>query len=164
MSLEHILEALTAEGQAAISRIEQEAEEQAGAILNQAEAEAVQIREEHIAAIRPRLKSERSRRINAARLAAQRVELEARESLVKAAFDAACEELADVRESPTYPALLEALMDEVFEELGTTARLAVDPRDAGLTQRILDQQGMELDIEPALDTWGGSWATRPMAG
>lgn len=155
MSLEHILEALAAEGQAEVSRIEQEAEEQAGAILNQGEAEAIQIREEHIAAIKPRIESERAQRINAARLAAQRVELEARESLVEAAFDAACEELAGVRESPTYPPLLEALMDEVFEELGTDVRLAVDPQDAGLVEGVLDRRGLELDIEPALDTWGG---------
>jgi vacuolar-type H+-ATPase subunit E/Vma4 len=163
MSLEHILESLAAKGQAEIARIEDEAEEQARIILEQAEAEAIRIREQHMAAIRPRIESERTRRINAARLTAQRIQLEARKALIDAAFDATSEELACLRGSLMYPALLAALIDEVFDELGTNARLVVDPRDASLAHALLDRQEINADpstplragIEPVLDTWGG---------
>jgi vacuolar-type H+-ATPase subunit E/Vma4 len=155
MSLERILDALTAEGQAEISRIEQEAEERACSILNQAETEAIQIRDEHMTAIRPHIESGRAQRINAARLAAQRMVLEARESLVQAAFDTAAEELASIRESSAYPAVLEAQINEVFGELGTSARFVVDPRDTGLVQKVLDRRGLDCAVEPTLDTWGG---------
>lgn len=155
MSLEHILEVLTAKAQTEITRIEEEAAGQVRSILDQAEAEAVEIREQHIAAVLPRIESERARRINAAKLTAQRLVLEARESMVKAAFDAAGEELASIRENSTYPAVLEALMNEVFDELGTRVKFVVDPRDAGLVRRLLDRRGLDLGIEPALNTWGG---------
>lgn len=155
MPLEHILAVLEEEFEAQAKAVEAEAAAEVEQLLQQAEADADRIRQQQLDAIQPRIQAEQSRRINAARMDAQRTLLEMKGALVEAVFDAARGQLKQARPRPDYGEVLSVLVEEVLAELGTPARLEIDKRDLALVVRLVDGRNDDIVVENAFETWGG---------
>ncbi|MBW7885631.1 MAG: hypothetical protein H3C34_23980 [Caldilineaceae bacterium] len=155
MPLEHILAVLEEEFEAQAKAVEAEAAAEVEQLLQQAEADADRIRQQQLDAIQPRIQAEQSRRINAARMDAQRTLLEMKSALVEAVFDAARGQLKQARPRPHYGEVLSVLVEEVLAELGTPARLEIDKRDLALVVRLVDGRNDDIVVENAFETWGG---------
>ena len=155
MALEHILAVLEEEYEAQAAEIQAQATAEVQQLVEESEADASAILHQHREAIRPRLRAEQSRRINVARMEAQRVQLEMKDALVGAVFDAAQSHLARARQRPDYDAVLATLIEEVLDELGTPVRLAIDRRDLKLVHDLLSGSNNDVSVEPSLKTWGG---------
>lgn len=155
MPLEHILAVLEEEFEAQAKVIQAEAAAEVEQLLQQAEADANRIRQQQLDAMQPRIQAEQSRRINAARMDAQRTLLEMKNALVAAVFDAARAQLKQARARPEYGEVLSILVEEVLAELGTPARLEIDKRDLALVVRLVDGRNDDIVVENAFQTWGG---------
>jgi V/A-type H+-transporting ATPase subunit E len=163
MSLDAILEAITASGQAQITEIADQAERQAADILDKARQEAQPLSEAaYQAALEPAAK-ERARIIHQARLEALRLTGETRETLTDAALDRTRGRLASLRSDASYPQVLKHLTQQALTELTgseashslTYPRLEADPRDEELLESILDAIGLDLPVRYNLHCWGG---------
>jgi vacuolar-type H+-ATPase subunit E/Vma4 len=163
MSLDAILEAIHASGQAQISNIESQAAQQVAEILSRARQEAQQQYDvAYQAALEPAAK-ERARILHQARLEALRLIGETREALTDAALEQTRGRLASLRTDPTYPQVLKQLTQQALAELSgseashslTFPRLEADPRDEALLENILDEIGLDLPVRYNLHCWGG---------
>ena len=161
MSLEAILAAIEASGEAEAARLRAEAEARAQRILDEAERKASTVREEaRRAALRPAA-GERARRLHQAKLEALRRVGEVRTRLVDAALAETRQRLACLRTGPDYPLILRRLIEEAIDALGEEERhsraavLEADPRDDVSLQRILDELSLDVSVVFSLDGWGG---------
>lgn len=176
MSLEAILAAIEASGEAEVAHLRAEAESRARQILDEAERKAATRREEaRRAALRPAA-GERARRLHQAKLEALRTVGEVRNRLVETALVETRQRLAGLCADPVYPLVLRQLIDEAIRALGphplipSPVRnradrrgggeeglpvLEADPRDEALLHRILDELGLDLPIALSLTCWGG---------
>lgn len=163
MSLEAILEAIVASGQAQITEIEDQAARQVADILAKARQEAQkQAEAAQQAAIEPAAK-ERARILHQARLEALRITGETRETLTDAALEQTRGRLAGLRNDACYPQVLKHLLQQALSELSgpeaskslTYPRLEADPRDEPLLEDILDEIGLDLPVRYNLQSWGG---------
>jgi len=161
MSLEAILAAIDAAGQAEANRIRAEAESHARQTLDDARPKADSVWEEaRRAALRP-VAGERARRIHQARLEALRIVGETRERFLVEALNETRQRLAHLRAAPDYRPILRQLLIEAFDALGEEEmsggkpELDVDPRDEALVRGLLAELDLDLPVVPSLDTWGG---------
>ncbi len=163
MSLDAILEAICASGQAQITKIDGQAARQAAEILGKARQESQQQAEAaYQAAIEPTAK-ERARILHQARLEALRLTGETREALTDAALERTRGRLASLRTDPSYPQVLKQLTQQALSELSgsetshslTFSRLEADPRDETLLENLLDEIGLDLPVRYNLHCWGG---------
>ena len=157
MALADILAAMEAQVDAQIRQIEQQAAATIAQIRAAADDEARMIRESHRLAALVQLEYERVRRLNRARLAAQRAASRACEQLFANAQAGARRLLAGLRNSPNYAALLRALAEEALAQIGGEALLRADPRDEVLLHTMFPQVRIVADLE----TWGGVEARSP---
>lgn len=155
MALEHIIAALEQESAAQSAAIRAQAKAEAATLLEGSEAACTEMRAHALEAVQPRLRIERSRRINLARLDAQRITLGVQEALVDAVYEACRVQLAQARHRSDYAALLSALVDEVIEALGTPLLLEIDTQDAELLHGFLRDRHDSVSVRPGIQTWGG---------
>jgi vacuolar-type H+-ATPase subunit E/Vma4 len=161
VSLETILDAIGAGGQAEVARLRAETETRARQITAEAERTAAVRREAaRREAARPAT-AECARRLYRAKLEALRTVGEVRDGLVQAALADTRTHLASLRAAPGYPLIFRRLMEEAISALGGASaqdglcRLEIDPRDEALAHRIVSELGRDLDMTPALNCWGG---------
>ena len=174
MSLEAILAAIEASGEAERARWRVEAEQRAQHIRDEAERRAAIVREEaRRAAIQPAA-GERARRLYQARQEALHRVGETRARLVEAVLAETHQRLAHLRADPDYPSILRRLLEEAVSALGEEeqgirgcqafsdearnngqALLEADPRDEALLRRLLDERSLGLPMALSLDGWGG---------
>ena len=161
MSLDAILRAITASGDAQVRQIEERACTQVDEILSNARLEAARIREQTFnAAVAPAAR-ERSRIIHRARLEALQTTGNLRETLVDTALKQVRERLACVCAEAAYADVLRRLAQETLAELGISpedggsACLEIDPRDRALMESILVEMKLHLPVRDNLDCWGG---------
>ena len=183
MSLEAILAAIEASGEAEAAHLRAEAESRAQQILDGAKRKAVTSREQaRQAALRPAA-GERARRLHQAKLEALRAVGQVRIRLVGEALAETRRRQSALRADPAYPVILRRLVDEAIRALGfdlpraeedhagpnpprasmtygpdndeSQTVLQADPRDEALLRRILDDLGLNLTITPSLNCWGG---------
>ena len=183
MSLQAILDAIEASGEAEAAHLQAEAESRAQQILDGAKRKAVASYEgARQAALHPAA-GERARRLHQARLEALRAVGEVRNRLVEEALAGTRQCQSALRADPAYPVILRRLVKEAIRALGfdlpreeaqhagpSPPRASVtygpdsdegrpvlqaDPRDEALLRCILDDLGLHLTITPSLNCWGG---------
>jgi len=161
MSLQAILDAIHASGEAQVREIEAGAQARVGEILAEARAEAWRLREEARTAAAAPAAVGRARILHLARFEALQDVGSAREESVDAALCETKRRLANVRMEPIYRAVLHQLTREALialngslQETGQT-RLQADPRDQGLLEEILRDLRLNLPIDYVLNCQGG---------
>ena len=147
MSLQAILEAIRASGNAQLAAVEQETAAEAETLRLQALREAQQVQAEARArALQPAAR-ERARIVRRAQLETLSALGREREALIDAALAEARRRLADIRNNPAYPQLLRRLVQEALDVLvqslvrAEQAQLEADPRD-----RDLSDDFAEMDL------------------
>lgn len=161
MGLEEILKDMEREAWLRCQELEGDAETRGRAVIADAEREAKQLRERHLASAQQRVARERERLFSATRLEAQRELAAAREAWLDHAFANARERLAHVRGEPPYAGLLERLTRETVTELGSEIKIEIDPEDEALMRRLVSALGIKASIAPCLKTLGGLQAGTP---
>lgn len=161
MSLQAILAAIQASGDAQVAIVEQEAAAQVGRLRAEARSEAQQLQ----AAARARelqpAARERARVVQQARLETLCAVGQVREALIDAALAEARRRLAAQRDDPGYPNLLRRLVQEALDALAQSlgpveqAQLEADPRDRELLGQIMQELGLNLAVSYNADCWGG---------
>lgn len=185
MSLQAILEAIFAAGEAEAGAIEERAAIQAREIEAENLLEAQLAKEEAFKEASAPAAHERSRILHQAHLEAMRILGSVRDELVEKAFEQIRERLSHYRSDPNYPRVLSKLVQEALSELeGSTdairtsglsqpdlvpksprqdVLLLADQRDRDVLENILttiklDLPGadeLELPILYELECWGG---------
>ncbi|MBI2358125.1 MAG: hypothetical protein HYV04_04340 [Deltaproteobacteria bacterium] len=161
MGLEEILKDMERGAWLRLRELESDAETKSRSVIADAEKEATQLRESHLASAQQRLVRERERLFSVARLEAQRELAAAREAWLDHAFAKARERLAHLRNEPPYAGYLERLTQEVVAELGSEIKIEIDPKDETLMRRIVSALDIKADIAPSLKTFGGLRAGTP---
>ncbi len=161
MSLDAILAAIEATGETEAAHLRSEAAARARAILDEAERKAIAVREDaRRTALRPS-SSEQARRLHQAKLEALRTVGEIRQRLVETALAETRQHLMNLRADSNYPFILHRLIEEAVEALGDTGPhdgrvvLEIDPRDEVQVQQALKELGLDLQVAPSLNCWGG---------
>ncbi len=155
MALADLLTGLKDEAAAEEARLDAETRAEVARIDAAARAEARQVRAQSLQAVDDELRREAEARRARSRLAAA--------AAVRAAHEEAFDEflaevrrrLESVRGGARYPAVLRALLQESVTALPRAAVLRVDPRDARMAADLLGELGLELKLEPTLETAGG---------
>jgi V/A-type H+/Na+-transporting ATPase subunit E len=161
MSLEAILQAISASGDAEVHQIEARACTQVERIQADARREAVQVKEKAFRTAVTPVARERSRIIHEAKLEMLHRVGDLRETLVDTALERARIRLADIRKEDVYPDVLHQLVQEALTELelssGDSGKvcLEIDPRDRALIDPILSAMNLNLPIRDDLNCWGG---------
>jgi V/A-type H+-transporting ATPase subunit E len=161
MSLEVILAAILAAGDAQVTAIATRAQQEAEALLAGARQEGEQVRQATRERVTRPAYRERARIIHRARLTRLRTIGDVREAAVDAALEQARFRLAQVRFDPGYPDILSCLVQQALAELRGSledvrrARLEADPRDEELLVRILRDMNLDLAVGYRLECWGG---------
>jgi len=161
MSLETILAAIRAAGDAQVSEIEAGARTQIYEIMATARLEAEDLEEDACNnAVAPASK-ERARIIHRARLESMRIVGGAREELIEKTLERTRGVLAGLRTDRAYPDVLCRLLEEAMAELqssvgeGVQVKIEADPKDFDLLERMLRHMVLELRVSYTLDGWGG---------
>jgi V/A-type H+-transporting ATPase subunit E len=161
MSLEVILAAILAAGDAQVVEIEAHAQQEAEALLADASQEGEEVRQAACARVTRPAYRERARIIHRARLTRLRTIGDVREAAIDAALEQARYRLASVRFDPDYPDMLRCLVQEALAELRGSledvrrTRLEADPRDEEELVRILHALELDLAVTYRLECWGG---------
>ena len=163
MPLENILQALETEATRQVAEIEQATQAEIERIRDQAQAEAVAIRQKQMALIQAPLQAERARILNRARLEALQIVMGAREVLITSALEAAAQCLAALAGSTEYARLLGRLAQEAVEVLGgdDSLCLRVQSCDVELMGQIVQKMGLSATVEADWDSGGESGRSTP---
>lgn len=154
MPLENILQALEAEAEQQTGEIEQETQAQIERICAEAQAEAVAVRQGHLAAIQAPLRTEQARIVNRARLEALRVVTGAREEAINTVLAAAAERLADLTTTKQYAGLLRRLAQEAAAKLdagNNSLVFYVYSHDVTLMEQIVQELGLDAAVKGDLE-------------
>jgi vacuolar-type H+-ATPase subunit E/Vma4 len=158
MSLERILQALDLEAERQQAEFEQAAQAEIERIRAQAQAEAMDVRQKHLAASRLSLQVERIRMLNQAKQDALQTIMNAREAMLAAALEATAQRLTALVSSAAYPGLLRQLTQEAITPLSGNGQLQLHVRsqDKELMQRMVQEMGLSAtvagDLEPEPST------------
>ena len=161
MSLQAILDAIRASGEAQIREMEARADLKVKEILANADVEARKAREEAFAKASAPAGAERARILHQAHLEGLHILGSAREETVRATLDQIRGRLAVTRTASSYPVVLRTLAEETLAEfddsaaIGGQIELQADPRDQALLSRILSDLGLTLPVRYVLHCWGG---------
>lgn len=161
MSLEAILQAITASGEAQVSQIEEQTRAQVEETLAGARQEAAKAKAKSFNnAVAPAVR-ERSRILHLAKLEVLHAIGGLRETLVDTALEGASSRLSCLRAQAAYRDVLLRLIREALAEIrfssgeGKAACLEIDSRDRPLMDSILAEIGLDLQIKESLVCWGG---------
>jgi V/A-type H+/Na+-transporting ATPase subunit E len=155
LALSDLLTGLKEEAAAEEARRDAEARAEVARIAAEADAEAQQLQEQALRVVENELRTEAEARRARARLAAAATVREAREEAFREFLRDVWQRLESARGSSGYPAVLRALLQESLTALPGAAVARVDPRDARLAGDLLGELGLELKLEPTLQTAGG---------
>jgi V/A-type H+-transporting ATPase subunit E len=155
MALSDLLAGLKAEAAAEDARLYAETRAEAARIDAAAHEEARILREQALRVAEDELRGEAETRRARARLAAAAAVRQAREEAFHEFLAEVGRRLDGIRESPSYPTVLRALLRESLTALPAAAVLRVDPRDERMAVGLLGEFGAELEIAATLETAGG---------
>lgn len=173
MSVEALLAAIEASGEAEAARMQAEAESRVQRILDEARRKAAARREQMRQAALLPAASERARRLHQARLEALNMVGQVRYRLADEAVAQTQRRLVAFRADPAYPLVLRRLVEQAIRALGIRSSdaddgadkigacsedppvLEGDPRDEVLLHRCLDELGLDFPIQFSLNCWGG---------
>ena len=161
MSLQVILDAIRAAGEAQLHDLDLLTTTQVREILASAEVEAQDIREEARESASAPAARERARIIHRANLESLHILGSVREMLVDATLDQTRGRLALLRSEKGYPSILRKLVTEALLELdglpddAEGVFLEADPRDKVPLNVILSELGLKTTVNYTLTCWGG---------
>lgn len=163
MSLEVILAAIEAAGQAELTRRQADLDTQVAQIAAEAESAASAHQAEAARLALAPAGRERARLLHNARLESLRLMGQTRQALVAAALAGTQQQLSGMRQLPGYPDLLRRLMIEALAALGPEEaaghppHVCVDARDEAAAWDCLSANGSlaQATLETSLDCWGG---------
>jgi len=161
MSLQVILDAIRASGEAQLRELDLRKSAGEREILAEADLEAQEVREEARETAALPAGRERARILHRARLDGLHSLGNVRESLIDTTLDQARGRLANIRSDAAYPMVLRKLAEEALAEVSGSleeagkARLEADPRDQDSMTRILSDMGLTIPINYKLECWGG---------
>jgi vacuolar-type H+-ATPase subunit E/Vma4 len=165
MSIQSILDAIDASGEARVKELENQTQIEVREILAAAEEESQQLREaEEDSTVAPAI-ARRARILHNARLEALQIVGSLREDLVDAALNQARGHLSGLRTDSAYPAVLQRLRTEALDQIrpsmeeAALAKLKADPRDKKLIEGEESGKDQNLDASYDLECWGGLIAT-----
>ncbi len=161
MSLEAILQAVTASGEEQVAQIEGQTCAQVEKILAGASQEAARVEAKAFDnAVAPAAR-ERSRILHLAKLKVLHATGGLRESLVDTALEGAGSRLSGIRAQAAYREALLSLTREALAEIKLSSGesqavcLEIDPRDRPVMDAILTELGLVLQVKASLECWGG---------
>jgi vacuolar-type H+-ATPase subunit E/Vma4 len=161
MSLEAILQAITASGDEQVSQIEEQARAQVEEILAGARQEAAKVKAKAFYnAVAPAAR-ERLRILHMAKLEVLHATGGLRETLINTALEGAGSRLSGFRAQAAYREMLLRLTREALAEIKSSsgesraACLEIDPRDTPVMDAILAELGLDLQVKECLECWGG---------
>jgi V/A-type H+-transporting ATPase subunit E len=155
MALSDLLAGLKAEAVAEDARLDVETRAEATRIAAAAEDEARMLQEQALRVVEDELRGEAETRRARARLAAAAAARQAHEEAFHEFLAEVRRRLDAIRESPSYPTVLRALLRESLRALPAAAVLRVDPRDERMAADLLAEVGAKLEIAGTLETAGG---------
>jgi V/A-type H+-transporting ATPase subunit E len=155
MALSDLLAGLRAEAAAEDARLDVETRAEATRIDAAAHDDARILKEKALRMAVVELRGEAVTRRARARLAATAAVRQAREEAFHEFLAEVSRRLDAIRESPSYPTVLRALVRESLTALPAAAVLRVDPRDERLAADLLAELGAKLEIAGTLETAGG---------
>jgi V/A-type H+/Na+-transporting ATPase subunit E len=155
MALSDLLAGLRAEAAAEDARLDVETRAAATRIDAAAHDEARILQEQALRVVEDELRGEAETRRARARLAAAALMRQAHEEAFQEFLAEVRRRVDTVRESPTYPMVLRALLRESLVALPAAAVLRVDPRDERMAADLLAELGAKLEIAGTLETGGG---------
>jgi V/A-type H+-transporting ATPase subunit E len=155
MALSDLLAGLKAEAAAEDARFDAETRAEATRIAAAAQDEARMLQEQTLRVVEDELRREAETRRARARLAAAASLRQAHEEAFQAFLAEVRRRLDAIRESPSYPRVLGALLRESLTALPAAAVLRVDPRDERMAADLLAELGAKLEIAGTLETAGG---------
>jgi V/A-type H+-transporting ATPase subunit E len=155
MALSDLLAGLKAEAVAEDARLDVETRAEATRIAAAAEDEARMLQEQALRVVEDELRGEAETRRARARLAAAAAARQAHEEAFHEFLAEVRRRLDAIRESPSYPTVLRALLRESLRALPAAAVLRVDPRDERMAADLLAEHGAKLEIVGTLETAGG---------
>ncbi|MGD2253834.1 MAG: V-type ATP synthase subunit E [Anaerolineales bacterium] len=165
MSIQSILDAIDASGEARVKELEKQTQVEVREILAAAEEESQQLQEaEQESTVAPAI-ARRARILHNARLEALQIVGSLREDLVDAALNQARGHLSGLRTDNAYPAVLQRLRTEALDQIRPSmvedaqAKLKADPRDKKLIEGGQSGKDQNLDASYDLECWGGLIAT-----
>ena len=165
MSIQSILDAIDASGEARVKELEKQTQGEVGEILAAAEEEAQRLRESEMESTVAPAIARRARILHNARLEALRIVGSLREDLIDAALNQARGHLSGLRTDSAYPAVLQRLRTEALGQIrpsmeqSAQAKLKADPRDKKLIEGGKSGKDQNLEASYDLDCWGGLIAT-----
>jgi V/A-type H+-transporting ATPase subunit E len=161
--VEALRQAILGQAQSRARELLREAQLAVETLQRQAEQQAREIGQEIREQAQRNMEIEKQRQISAAELQAHRQILSRREEWIAAVFDAANEQLQDVRRSEAYPAILQGLIVEAARALGAGELMLMVSREdasllddaflARLAQTLGDTTLVRSETQP--DTGGG---------
>lgn len=157
MALDAILDAIDADGEAQASRIEDEARQEAEAILAQARANAEKEYERVLTRYRTQAGRERAIALQKAQQEALSCVSAAHEEFISTVLADLDEALDAIQASALYPAVMQRLVDEALHALMPSLQpdeqplLRADPRD----RKLLESIAPTAQIDFSLDSQGG---------
>jgi vacuolar-type H+-ATPase subunit E/Vma4 len=161
VSLQDILEAIRAVGDAQVGEIQAQARIQVHEIQATTRMEAEEIEEAACNASTAPAAKERARILHRARLEAMQIVGQARDGLVDTTLERTRAILGGLRSDRSYPDILCRLTEEALKELtsslddGEKIQLALDERDQAPMVSLLRHLVLDLDVSYDLNCWGG---------
>jgi vacuolar-type H+-ATPase subunit E/Vma4 len=165
MSIQALLDAIRASGEARAEEIASQAQVKVRQILASAEEEARQIAETERTLTLAPASGERARILHKARLETLRTVGEAREELIDAALNQALGMLREIRCDAKYPSVLARLRDEALAKVRTSLasdgelQLIADPEDKKWLGAAKGDKSAAKGVRYELECWGGLIAT-----
>lgn len=155
MALEDILSAIRREAESAARRLQEDAESEAGTIIERAVEEAEREEARLAVAVDDRIRQGRGRILSRSHFEAAKERRAARETVYRTVLEEVSSRLAEVRSSPRYRDLLEALLDATLKELPSPASIQVDAEDARMIKDLLEARGLDASVETGDVPLGG---------
>lgn len=155
MALEDIFRALEEQADKDVEAVLAEARAHAAVILDEAQHEANAARDNRVAEAVRSARSRTGQSLNAARLEARKRIAGVKERAVREVFEAAANELGQVRGRPEYDQVFRALADEALAGVEGEFEILVDPTDVDLARAYIAEKGLAAEVRPELTTSGG---------
>jgi V/A-type H+/Na+-transporting ATPase subunit E len=157
MTLDRLVAEIQARADRELSDARGKHAEATGRIASERDRKLTEMREQIERQTADEIRRERSRRIAGARMAARKVEYEARERALAGSLEGARKLLAGFLRSPEYPEVLRRMYAFAVSELGKDVRISGRAEDAPLLQKIA---GKAFQKQP-LPILGGLVAETP---
>ncbi|MCS7173140.1 MAG: V-type proton ATPase subunit E [Armatimonadetes bacterium] len=151
-----LISLLEREAQAERERLLEEARQRARDLLQQAEAEAANLLEAHRRRVDAELEAARTRARGVAQLQATSLVLAAKDEQIEEVFRRARQELERLSQDPArYEPVLRGLLQEAVAGFRDRVVVECAERDLPLVQAAVQTLGLEAEVRPSPELWGG---------